>query len=124
VDGSSQLVVDTEYKINSRWSIGAYVRTEFDTGSVEEWELRLIRNLSCGWYLDFGYNVRKSEIDNNNFTFYARLTLVPLNMRMQTGPRASFADPRIGDRLAGGNSNHFTRNALGQLRTEDYKDFY
>jgi lipopolysaccharide assembly outer membrane protein LptD (OstA) len=124
IEGNNVVVLDISYKINSRWTAGGYVRTEFETGQVQEWELRLIRDLSCGWFLDLGYNVRNSDIDENNNSLYARLTLIPLHLSFATGAKASFADPRIGDRVAGSDSTYFTRNALGQWRAREYQNIY
>jgi len=62
-----------------------------------------------------GINVRNSDIDDHNVSLYARLTLIPVQMGVGTGNRASFAQPRIGDRVAGGPSTNFTRDILGQL---------
>ncbi len=124
IEGSNQIVLDMSYKINSRWRVGGYVRSELEDGDLEEWEIRFTRDLSCGWFLDLGYNVRNSDIDENNSSFYARITLVPLDLSYATGSRASFANPRIGDRVSGQESHNFSKNALGQSRYRDYQNLY
>jgi hypothetical protein len=120
IEGSNQVVVNMDYKINSRWWIGGYVRAELASSELQEWEVRLTRDLSCGWFMDFGYNVRNSDIEENESSLFVRFTMVPLGFDYAAGPMASFSNPRIGDRVAGGNSQHFTQNALGQWRTQDY----
>jgi len=123
-DRSSEVVVDASYKLNSRWRIGGYVRAELDGGQIQEWQVTMTRDLSCGWFLELGYNVRNSDIAHNNNSLYARITLIPLNLSYATGANASFANPRIGDRVAGSESLNFVHNALGQERYRDYQSLY
>ncbi len=125
MQSSNQVVVDVNVKLNSRWEAGGYARAELSKGHLEEWELRMTRDLSCGWFLDLGLNVRNDDIQpGNNYSLYARITLVPIGFSTGTGARATFANPRIGDRIAGGESTNFTRDILGRMWHRNYRPNY
>lgn len=101
--GSCQLAFDIEYKINELWKVGGFALIEFDDSQIEEWEIRAVRNLHC-WELLFGYNVRKSERESTNKTFFVELTLKAFpKYPLKSGNRASFARPRIGRYVSGSN---------------------
>ncbi len=101
-EGSKQLTVDAMYRLNDKWGIGGYVRTEFDEGTVnEEWEIRATRDLHC-WYLDFGYNVRNSEIDSSNKELFFQLSLKAYpDYPLKSGHHATLSRARIGKTVAG-----------------------
>ncbi|MBI4971377.1 MAG: LPS-assembly protein LptD [Candidatus Omnitrophica bacterium] len=101
--GRSLFQFDVNYQLNPLWAAGGYMRTEFDSGTVEEWEVRATRDLH-DWYLDFGYNVRNSEINasDKELFFNLRLKAFP-NFPLKGGNRATFARPRIGHLVSGAN---------------------
>ncbi len=99
--GSSLLTFDLNYRLNDLWSLGGYTRVEFDSSTIEEWELRVTRDLH-DWYLDFGYNVRDSEIDSSNKELFVELRLKAFpQFPLKAGNRASFSRPRIGRFVSG-----------------------
>lgn len=100
-DGNSQFVFDGSYWINTRWQIGGYVRWDAEDHELEEWRVSFTRDLH-DFLLDFGYNVRNSDIDNSNkeFFFLLRLKAFP-EYPLKSGNRASFSEPRIGPTVAG-----------------------
>lgn len=101
--GRSLLTFDAMYRLSPLWSVGGYMRTEFDSGQVEEWEIRASRDLH-DWYLDFGYNVRNSDIDSSNKEVFIELRLKAFpQFPLKAGNRASFSRPRIGHFVSGAN---------------------
>lgn len=103
-EGSKILTLDGMYKINDLWGIGGYMRTEFDERNViEEWEVRATRDLHC-WFLDFGYNVRNSDIDSSNRELFFQLTLKAFpEYPLKSGNHASISRSRIGNTVSGAN---------------------
>jgi len=103
-EGSKQLTLEGMYKLNELWGLGGYIRVEFDERDVaEEWELRATRDLHC-WFLDFGYNVRNSDIDSSNKEIFVELTLKAFpDYALKTGNRASISRARIGNTVSGAN---------------------
>ncbi len=101
--GKSLFQFDVNYQVTPLWALGGYMRTEFDTNTVEEWEVRATRDLH-DWYLDFGYNVRNSEIDSadKELFFELRLKAFP-QFPLKGGNRATFSRPRIGHFVSGAN---------------------
>ncbi|MBI4398807.1 MAG: LPS-assembly protein LptD [Candidatus Omnitrophica bacterium] len=101
--GKSLFQFDVNWQITPLWALGGYMRTEFDTNTVEEWEVRATRDLH-DWYFDFGYNVRHSEIDSadKELFFELRLKAFP-QFPLKGGNRATFSRPRIGHFVSGAN---------------------
>ncbi len=101
--GNNQFVFDASWWLNERWKIGGYVRYDQERHELEEWQLSATRDLH-DFILDFGYNVRNSDIDNSNkeFFFLFHLKAFP-EFPLKSGNRASFSEPRIGTTVAGSN---------------------
>ncbi len=100
-----QLTTDVVYDLNKRWKLGGYVRWRLNKSVVEEWEIRAQRDLH-DWWLDFGFNVRNSDLTNTDSgaseEVFARLQLKALpQVQLKGGHRASFADSRIGRTVTG-----------------------
>lgn len=97
------MLADATLKINSRWKIGGFTRTEFATGKVEEWEVRFIRDLH-DFILTFGANVRNSKFQSgSNKTFFVSLNMVAFpEIGLDVGNRSSLPVPRIGTYYDGG----------------------
>ncbi|MFA6601208.1 MAG: LPS assembly protein LptD [Candidatus Omnitrophota bacterium] len=102
----NQFVFDGTWTVNSLWDLGGYIRWDTQTMELEEWQVKGSRRLACEWVLDFGYNVRNSDIQDNNKTLFFDFYLAPLpEVGIKTGPnRASFGAPVIGDTIAGANA--------------------
>ncbi len=123
-NGSSLATVDGTWWISQRWGLGGYIRHEFDTTKVvEEWEIRATRDLH-DWILDFGYNVRNSDIDSADKELFFELTLKAFPLfPLKSGNRATSSRPRIGDSVAGANLDFdIERFRRGLYRDERYKD--
>ncbi len=103
LDGNDQFVFDANVWINTRWSVGGYIRWNQSSVNIEEWQISATRDLH-DFLLDFGYNVRNSLIDDSNkeLFFLLRLKAFP-QYPLRTGNRASFGQPRIGTTVAGSN---------------------
>jgi lipopolysaccharide assembly outer membrane protein LptD (OstA) len=101
-----QFVFDGTYTLNRLWDLGGYIRWDQKTMDLEEWQVKATRKMACEWVLDFGYNVRNSDIQNNNHTLFFDFYLRPFpNLALSAGgSRASFAPPVIGDTVAGANA--------------------
>ena len=101
--GNNQFVIDTGWWLNERWKIGGHIRWDAEDHELEEWEISATRDLH-DFLLDFGYNVRNSEIDRSNkeLFFLLRLKAFPA-FPLKSGNRASFSEPRIGSTVAGSN---------------------
>jgi hypothetical protein len=102
-NGSNQFVFDASYWINTRWKLGGYIRWDAESQELAEWQLAATRDLH-DFLLDFGYNVRNSEIDESNkeLFFLLRMKAFP-EYPLKSGNRASFSEPRIGPTVAGSN---------------------
>ena len=115
--GSKQITLDGSYKINDMWGIGGYIRTEFDEGDLtEEWEIRASRDLHC-WFLDFGYNVRNSDIDSSNKEVFVELTLKAFpEYPLKAGNHSSYSRARIGDTVSGANNRVLSDESYEEIR--------
>lgn len=104
IDESQQFVFDSRYVINHLWEVGGYIRWDSQTGSLGEWQVSATRDLH-DFILDFGYNVRNSLINNynNELFFNFRMKAFPSFAINGGGGRAAFAEPRIGETVAGAN---------------------
>jgi lipopolysaccharide assembly outer membrane protein LptD (OstA) len=104
----NQFVFDGTFTLNDLWDLGGYIRwnPKANSDNLEEWQVKATRRLACEWVLDFGYNVRNSDIQNNNHTLFFDFYLSPVpGLNLKTGPnRASFGPPVIGDTVAGANA--------------------
>jgi LPS-assembly protein len=116
-EGSKQLTVHGTYKINDLWGLGGYMRFEFDERDVaEEWEIRATRDLHC-WFLDFGYNVRNSDIDSANKEVFVELTLKAFpDYPLKSGNQASYSRARMGDTVSGANEYSRDNHAYELIR--------
>lgn len=99
--GNNQFVFDAGYWINDLWMVGGHVRFDQRNHELEEWQISATRDLH-DFLLDFGYNVRTSDIDESNkeLFFLFRLKAFPA-YPLKSGNRASFSEPRIGPTVAG-----------------------
>jgi len=101
---SNLLTIDLLVKINERWKVGSFIRTELKEKQVEEWELRFIRDLH-DFILAFGINVRSSSFSGGN----SKEAFVEFRMKhfpgfgIGTGNRASLTRPRVGAFYDGAN---------------------
>jgi lipopolysaccharide assembly outer membrane protein LptD (OstA) len=102
-DSAHQFVFDVSVWLNERWKVGGYVRWDAEDHELEEWQVSATRDLH-DFLLDFGYNVRNSDIDESNkeLFFLLRLKAFP-DYPLKSGNRASFSEPRIGTTVAGAN---------------------
>ncbi len=102
--GNEQYLFDGSYIINPLWTVGGYMR--WYAGDVQEWQLIATRDLH-DFILDLGYNVRNSDIQDNSkeIFFNFRLKQFP-ELALRSGSRASFSEPRIGQTVAGSNSDN------------------
>lgn len=100
-EGNNQFVFEAKYWLNNLWAIGGYLRWDAEVHELEEWQISATRDLH-DFLLDFGYNVRNSEIDESNkeFFFLFHLKAFP-RLALKSGNRASFSEPRIGITVAG-----------------------
>lgn len=100
-DGNEQYVFDTSYILNPLWTLGGYVR--WYGGSMQEWQVIATRDLH-DFILDLGYNVRNSDIQQNNkeLFFNFRMKQFP-ELALRSGHRSSFSEARIGQTVAGSN---------------------
>ncbi len=105
---SNQFVFDTSYTINDKWGLNGYVRWDPKADDLQEWQFGARRDLH-DFILNFGYNVRNSQIESNNRTLYFELYMKAFpNLGIHGGGgRASFEAPRIGDTVAGSNQSEF-----------------
>ncbi len=105
LDTSHQFVFEGEWQVNDLWTLHGHVRFDADEMELEEWQVGATRDLH-DFILDFGYNVRNSARtpgNNNEVYFNFAMKQFPLfNLRSGQG-RATFADPRIGETVAGAN---------------------
>ncbi len=102
-NGNNQFVFDTGVWLNTRWKVGGYLRWDAEDHKLEEWQISATRDLH-DFLLDFGYNVRNSNIrtSNKELFFLFRLKAYP-QFPLKSGNRASFSEPRIGTTVAGSN---------------------
>ena len=108
--GSSLLTADLNVKLSKLWSVGGYLRMEFDSSTVEEWEIRATRDLH-DWFFDFGYNERNSDIDESNKEVFVELRLKAFpQFPLKAGNRATFSRPRIGRFVSGSNESSAFNN--------------
>lgn len=105
----NQFVFDGSYWLNDKWKVGGYIRFEAESHELEEWQISATRDLH-DFLLDFGYNVRNSDIDESNkeFFFLFRLKAFP-EYPLKAGNRAEFAEPRIGQTVQGANQAYGLR---------------
>ena len=105
---SNQFVFDGAYTLNDRWALNGYFRWDPKTSDLQEWQVGAQRDLH-DFILNFGYNVRNSEIESNNRTLYFEFYLkaFPKLGIHGGGGRASFEGPRIGDTVSGSNQSDF-----------------
>ena len=103
---SMQFVTDAQFKINDLWSVGGYFRWDTHDGSLQEWQVSATRDLH-DFILDFGYNVRDSLINSHNKSlfFMFRMKAFPQFGLGAGGGVGMFSEPRIGDTVAGSNTN-------------------
>ncbi len=101
--GSNQFLFELSYTINALWQIGGYTRWDIQDDGLEEWQISASRDLH-DFILDFGLNVRQSDIARNSkeVFFNFRMKQFP-DYNLHTGSRASFSGPRIGETVAGAN---------------------
>ncbi len=102
----NQILFDGRYTINSRWNVGGYTRWNATEGTFEEWQISATRNLGCDLFLDFGYNMRDSLIENSNreLFFNLRMQSIPgLHLSSGGGGQASLSSPKIGSTVDGSN---------------------
>lgn len=103
VDANNQFVFDGGYWLNDKWKVGAHLRWDQEKHELQEWQISATRDLH-DFLLDFGYNVRNSDIDESNKELFFLFTLkVFPQYPLKSGNRASFAEPRIGATVAGSN---------------------
>ena len=102
-EGNNQFVFDTGWWLNTRWKIGGHIRWDAESHDLEEWQISATRDLH-DFLLDFGYNVRHSDINRSNkeLFFIFRLKAFP-EYSLKSGNNASFSEPRIGTTVAGSN---------------------
>lgn len=99
--GSNQFIFRGKWVMNALWSLGAYIRWDTEREELEEWEVAATRDLH-DFLLDFGYNVRNSDIDESNKELFFSLRLKGFpDIEVRGGQRASFSEPRIGETVAG-----------------------
>ncbi len=105
-EADNQFVFDGGYWLNDKWKVGGYVRFEAESHELQEWQVSFTRDLH-DFLLDFGYNVRNSDIDNSNKEFYFLLRLKAFpEYPLKVGNRASFSEPRIGQTVSGANQSY------------------
>ncbi len=101
-----QLTTDITYDLNQRWKLGGYIRWKLNHNVVEEWEIRAERDLH-DWLLDFGFNVRNSDLSSSSQVseeafVQLRLKALP-EIQLKAGHRAPYTDSRIGRTVSGSN---------------------
>lgn len=103
LEGGEQYVFETNYMINPLWSFGGYVR--WKGGDLDEWQVSATRTMH-DFILDFGYNVRTSDIERRNqeIFFNFRFKVFP-ELAIRSGHRSGFSEPRIGQTVAGANQD-------------------
>lgn len=103
-NGGEQYLFDGSYILNPLWTLGGYTR--WKGGQLQEWQVTATRDLH-DFILDLGYNVRNSEIQRKNteIFFNFRLKAFP-ELALRSGSRATFAEPRIGQTVAGSNQEN------------------
>ncbi len=106
INTSNLVLFELGYQLNKIWKIGGYIRFDANKTNLEEWQISATRDLGCLWLLDFGYNVRSSAISSSNkeFFFDLRMKGFPQYV-LRNGSKASFAEPRIGETVAGSNQH-------------------
>lgn len=101
------ILADLTVKLNERWKLGGYFRTEFDSGTVEEWELRAVRDLH-DFLLTIGINVRDSDFrpgEGTNKEAFVEFTMKAFPaVSLGVGSRSSIVRPRIGRYYDGSNA--------------------
>ncbi len=104
IDTSNLVLFEAGYQVSKLWKIGGFISFDADGGDLEQWQLVATRDLGCLWVLDLGYDVRRSSAisSNKELFFNLRMRNFP-QFDLRTGSRASFADPRIGETVAGAN---------------------
>ena len=118
IDTSNLVLFQIGYQLNKLWKVGGYVRFDARDQDLEEWQINATRDLGCLWSLDFGYNVRQSAIHSSNKEFYFDLRMRNFpEYALRTGSKASFAEPRIGETVAGANQH-------GGESSPSYYDLY
>ncbi len=106
-EGSDIVAMDLMVKINELWKAGGYLRADFKSGDVQEWEIRAIRDLH-DFLLTFGVNIRDSDFRagkgrNKEVFVELRMKAFP-EVSLGVGNRASFVKPRIGRYYNGSNA--------------------
>lgn len=104
-DESNQFIFDGKFTLNKLWDLGGYIRWDPKDDGLEEWQLSAKRDLH-DFDLNFGYNVRQSDINGHNKTLFFDLTLkaFPVAHLSAGNNLASFSGPRIGETVAGSES--------------------
>jgi hypothetical protein len=111
--------MDMTVKLNERWKLGGYMRTEFHGGNVEEWELRAIRDLH-DFLLTMGINVRNSDFrgdKGSNKEAFVEFTMKAFpGISLGVGSRSNIVRPRIGRYYNGANAeDSFPSRSYGAL---------
>lgn len=105
IEGGTQFVFDTSYKLNKLWTLGGYIRWQAQGAQLDEWQVMATRDMYCLLF-DFGYNVRNSDINSNNKELFFQLRMKDYpQINLKSGSRSSFSAPRIGETVAGANQN-------------------
>ena len=117
---SEQFTLEARYKINHLWEVGGYTRwdTNRTAGNgkmMQEWQFSAIRDLH-DFTFEFGYGVKNSQIkrNENELFFILRMKNVPFAQLGSGGSRSEFAEPRIGETVAGANDAE-SMAGFGQL---------
>ena len=117
---SEQFTLEARYKINHLWEVGGYTRwdTNRTVGNgkmMQEWQFSAIRDLH-DFTFEFGYGVKNSQIkrNENELFFILRMKNVPFAQLGSGGSRSEFAEPRIGETVAGANDAE-SMAGFGQL---------
>jgi hypothetical protein len=119
-----ELVFDFRWMLNPLWQVGGYIRWDTTGQEIEEWQVSATRDLH-DFIFNFGYNVRSDSISSSNkeLFFSFRMKAFPDYTLHGGGSRASFAEPRIGETVAGANQlssrsndplNPFSQNYSGR----------
>lgn len=104
LDVSNLILFEAGYQLSKLWRVGGYISFDAKDSILQEWQVSATRDLGCLWLLDFGYNVRNSAISDSNKELYFNLRMKNYpDFGLRTGSRATFADPRIGETVAGAN---------------------
>jgi len=104
LDVSNLVLFEASYQLSKLWKVGGYISFDADSAILQEWQVSATRDLGCLWLLDFGFDVRNSDISESNKELYFNLRMKNYpDFGLRTGSRATFADPRIGETVAGAN---------------------